>query len=153
MSKKKHAIIEYEDESIKQIVDQHEEWRERVFLAALYGYYKFDYGNGLVKIAVEGKLVWGENKKYLPEKFQKAKAGYRLLGKRIGNENDDVQRIRIFWGGDETTKKEDYTQIITDYSVPVEVHGYFGGKPCNPSGDRNNDEDRNRINSTQLWAH
>ncbi len=121
--------------------------------AASYdGSSKYDYGNGLIKVSLTGSQGWKYSTDWInvPLQYRRPDAGYRLLGKRRGIDINGTQQIEWFWFGNEQDQKEEYNEIIDTLGSPMERTGYLGGKPCNPTNDRNNDTTRKRVDSGKV---
>ena len=110
------------------------------------GKWKYDYGNGLVKITLSGDSYWDDGGT-APDKFRKVKGGYRLLGKRL-QINNGVQQIGHIWFGNEKTQRETYNNIIELLGDQNTKNIYYGGKPCSYFEDKNTQEFRDQFDST-----
>jgi len=60
---------------------QNRSYQARFTAACQTGKYKFDYRNGVVKVALSGEFGW-KTDKVIPHRYKIAQGGYRLLGKR-----------------------------------------------------------------------
>lgn len=148
-----HAYFYFDNIETKQkvlnIINRDKLAREKLILAAVDGQYKYDYGNGLVKVALSGSLTKSKG----PDEgcyFRRPRCGKRLLGRRRDIDPNGIQQIEIFWVGDESNQVErnEYLRLINDNLIISCI--YQGGKPCNPEGDTNSEQTREKINSSQI---
>lgn len=152
----KHAKFRFSStqlqDIVKRLIDSIPSFKKRVELAEALGHYKYDYGEGLVKVAISGKKFNHMNihklDQFAPLPFFQCSGGIRLLGRRIAIEGQ-TQIIEFFQIYNEKipNQKQDYNQKIRDLT---KLYLYQGGKPCSKDFDENDDDTRQKINSSAL---